>query len=229
MASSYSSNTPKPRHARWLRFLVPILNSDATELLTSVWRLGRSLLRAQTHEGMYELLEHEIILELRDPKGKTAIHCRRQKVRFLQDNIIAFQDQAWGDGNIFADYKCSPGIPVDQYREGNITRVLISLRGSHNRGDEEQFSFERTIEDGFPEIVEILQTDVIVRTHLLSVSIIFPVKRLPQSVKLIERNTTKGIYLGENEMTKLPDGRLKVTWETRKPRLFESYLLRWEW
>jgi len=31
-------------------------------------------------------------------------------VRYLQDNVIAYRDQAWGDGEILVDYRCTPGI-----------------------------------------------------------------------------------------------------------------------
>jgi hypothetical protein len=227
LPSLLDSNQQIPQ--QFLKLMSWLINSNLVSTFAQAWRLFQHMLRAQMQEGTYELLEHRVELELCDTKGKRSIYRRFQHVKFLQNNIIAFQDQAWGDGKIFADYKCSPGVPVDRYREGNITRVLISLRGTRNRDDEEQFRIERTIEDGFPEAVEILQTDVIVRTQFLSISVIFPAKRFPQSVKLIERNTTKGIYLGEGQMKKLPDGRLKVIWETHRPRLFESYLLRWEW
>jgi hypothetical protein len=53
--------------------------------------------------GIYEVLEYEKTLELVDPKGKLAVYTKHKKVRFLQDKVIAFQDQAFGDGNIFAD------------------------------------------------------------------------------------------------------------------------------
>jgi hypothetical protein len=227
--TSNENNNSIPRYAGWLRLLIPLFSSDVVEIITSIWRLGRSILRAQAHEGMYEVLEHDLILELTDIKGETAVIRRRQKVKFLQDNILAYQDQAWGDGNIFADYKCSPGVPVDRYREGYLYRVLISLRGTRQRGDIEEFHIERTAKDGFTEDVETLEVGIFQKTHVLSLSLIFPASRLPRSVKLIERNTTKTIVLEAEHMKQLPDGRLQVSWSTKKPRLFEAYILRWEW
>jgi hypothetical protein len=29
--------------------------------------------------------------------------------------------------------------------------------------------------------------------------------------------------------TILADGRLQVTWQTQKPRLFEAYIIEWKW
>ncbi len=147
----------------------------------------------------------------------------------MQDNIIAYQDQAWGDGDIFADYKCSPGTPVDRYRDGYRWRILISLRQTKNYGDVEEFHIERTITNGFVGEVQQFQTQVAHQTRKLAMSIVFPAKRLPKEVLLIEENTTRTVVLGPEQKVTLPDGREQVRWETAKPRLFESYILRWTW
>ncbi len=229
MASALSQDNHSPYLKGILQILVALLNSDFIDMIGGVWRLGRRILSAKAHEGMFEVLEHDVELELMDTKGRTAIYRKRQRVRFLQDNIIAYQDQAWGDGDIFADYKCSPGVPVDRYREGYLYRVLISLRGTRHRGDVEEFRIERTIKDGFVEPVETLQTDVNQKTQAFSLSLIFPAKRGPKSVRLIERHTSRNFVLGSEQTRKLPDGRWQVSWHTQKPHLFEAYILRWEW
>jgi hypothetical protein len=64
---------------------------------------------------MYEVVEYESTLELQDRGGQRATFRKREKVRYLQNHIIAYQDQAWGDGEILLDYRCSPGKPVDRY------------------------------------------------------------------------------------------------------------------
>ncbi len=88
---------------------------------------------------------HHVMLDLTDNAGRTAIYTKRQQVTFLQDNVFAIQDQAWGDGDIFAAYRCSPGVAVDRYKEGYRWKILISLRGSRNRGERDEFVIERTI------------------------------------------------------------------------------------
>ena len=55
------------------------------------------------------------------------------RVRYLQDHILAYQDYAWGDGEILRNYRCTPGTPVDLYRLGHITYILISRREVKNR------------------------------------------------------------------------------------------------
>lgn len=229
MASTLRQDNVSPYLKTILQVFMALLNSDFIELIGSVWRLGRRILSAKAHEGMFEVLEHEVTLELLDTKGKAAVYHKRQRVRFLQDNIIAFQDQAWGDGDIFADYKCSPGVPVDRYREGYLYRVLISLRGTRHRGDVEEFRIERTIKDGFIEPVETLQTDIHHKTQGLCLSLVFPARRPPKSVRLIERHSSRNLVLGPEHTRQLPNGRWQVAWETRKPHLFEAYILRWEW
>ena len=60
------------------------------ELVGELWKLGRKIARGLANEGMYEVLDYETTLELLDRQGKNAIVNKRQKVRYLQDNIIAY-------------------------------------------------------------------------------------------------------------------------------------------
>ena len=212
-----------------LRLVVPLLNSDTLAALGKLWRLGRHLVSSNAQEGMYEVLSHEVTLELQDTKGEWARYSKRQRVRFLQDNIIAYQDQAWGDGDIFVDYKCSPGIAVDRYREGYRYRILISLRETKNRGDIEEFQIERRIHNGFLAYTQDFLTHIDHTTHRFTMRIVFPHGRVPHQVTLVEQNTTRATVLGTEGWQTLPDGRCQVVWQTAHPRLFEVYMLHWVW
>ncbi len=53
--------------------------------------------------------------------------------------------------------------------------------------------------------------------------------RPPQRITLIESNRQRSRVLGESVQVPLPDGRWPVTWEVRSPRLYENYILQWEW
>ncbi len=44
------------------------------------------------------MLDYESTLEIKDIMGKEAYFYKREKVRYLQNNIIAYQDQAGGMG-----------------------------------------------------------------------------------------------------------------------------------
>lgn len=227
MSEDQINNRPS---SKWLsQALRTFLGLDVIAIIDVIWRLGKQIVPFKSHEGMYDVLECDSCLELLDSKGVKAIIHKRQKVRFLQDNIMAYQDKAWGDGEIFADYKCSPGVAVDRYRDGHRYRILISLRKMVNRGDTEEFHIERTIKDGFTKEVEDFQTEIDHTTQKLSISVIFPRKRSPKQVFFTERNTTRTRKLGPENQIRLPDGRQKVIWSTERPKLFEAYILRWEW
>jgi len=225
-----TSDEPRDHPAsKILRIVVPLLGSDVLEVVSLLWRLTKRILSLKVHEGLYEVLDYETRLELLDTNGEKAVLHKRERVRLLQSNIIAYQDQAWGDGEIFADYKCSPGVAVDRCREGHRVRVLISLRTIKNRDDVEEFRIERTIGRGFTKAVEDLQIDIDHTTRRFSISVVFPRQRFPKHVALIERNATRSIPLTNEHQLRLPDGRQQWTWSTDKARLFEAYILRWEW
>lgn len=212
-----------------LSLAVAFLNSDAITLVLFILKYGRKVFGLRVHEGMYESLDYKSVLEIKDNKGQFVVLHKFQHIRFLQDNILGFQDFAWGDGDIFHDYKCSVGKPVDTYRDGHRYNVLISLQGTKQRGDEEQIHIERTIKNGFLKEKEDFVTNIYHSTKKLSLSIIFPAERLPNSVEIIEQNTSRTHVLEEIHKATLPDQRLQVTWTTNNPKLFEAYVFRWTW
>ena len=106
------------------------------------------------------MLDYRSSLELLDVTGKNAHFTKRKRVRYLQDNIIAYHDQAWGDGEILLDYRCTPGTAVDRYRLGYKTYVLISRREVKNKGDVDTFHSEWRIRHGFLRKTEQWETHV---------------------------------------------------------------------
>ncbi len=209
-----------------LSFFSLLLNSDVIRQLASglvdFWKASR-------FRGTYKVDHHQIVLDLLDASGRTAVYTKRQRVTFLHDNVFAIQDQAWGDGNIFATYRCSPGVAVDRFKEGYRWKILISLRGTRNRGDTDDVTIERTITGGFMKPIGNLQTQVDHPTQELTMSAIFPAGRFPKSVTLIEQNAKRTHILGNENIARLPQGRIQYYWHVMKPHLYESYILRWEW
>ncbi len=147
-------------------------------------------------QGMYEILDYDSTLDLKDAQGKTAVFKRYQRVKFLQDHIIAFQDHAWGDGKIFAGYKISKGRAVDRYKEGDRWNVLISLRETKSKGDIEDFYIERTVKNGFVQKEEWWQVEVWHRTHRLRLNLLFPKRRHCQRAVLHTRGGNKSVVQG---------------------------------
>ena len=199
------------------------------DMIAVVWKLMRHLWQGLADEGIYEVLEYESVLELKDKGGKKASFQKREKVRFRQNNIIAYQDNAWGDGKILIDYRCSPGVVVDRYRPGQKTFLLISLREPKRRGDIEEFNMEWKIRDGFIRSKELWETEIRHRTKSITMKIVFPMSRPPQNIWLFEHLRRRKHQLGPEVRNRLYDGRWLVTWECDRPKLNERYQLHWEW
>ena len=218
---------------RWLRplleHLLPTSPVRALQGLANLLDAARRLRDKVGYHGMYEILDYDATLEIKDPAGKKAVLTRRQVVRFLQNNVAAIHDHAWGDGQLFARYRCQPGVQVDFYEDGSKHNVLISLRETKDRGDVLELWIERVIHNGFQEKAEWLETEIDHLMRKLKLSIIFPKKRPCRRATLSRRSTGKTSLLPQKHFALLPDGRQKLTWEMRRPKLHDRYTIKWAW
>jgi len=212
-----------------LRRLLPYFSLDRMALVFDLYQTLRLWLTQRGREGIYEILDYESTLELVDPKGKAARLKKRQRVKFNQDYIIAFQDYAWGDGECLADYQCSPGVVVDRYQEGDRWNILISLRETKSRGEIEEFYIERTARDGFTKPEEWWQVEIRHPTKRLKMAAIFPKNRRCRRAVLLQRSRHQTTVLGPDHFTDLPDGRQLLSWETGKINYFEIFTIKWRW
>ena len=208
---------------------IMILDLPWIDILTELWKIGRKVIRGMANEGVYETLEYESTLEIQNRKGTRATFTKRKKVRYLQDNISAYQDYGWGDGEILLNYRSSRGKAVDRYRSGYKTYILLSLREIKNRGDVDEFNIQWNIRKGFLTEDGYWATDISNRTKRLKVNVIFPKSRPPQRLSIEESNRKRTRVLEPEAKKRLPDGRWRVTWEKKKPKLYEIYVLRWDW
>ena len=215
--------------AKFSKGLTITLGLSWFEILGEIWKIGRKLMQGMASEGMYEVLDYESTLELLDDKGKKAAFKKKMKVRYLQDETIAFQEFAWGDGEILRDYKSSPGQAVDQHRSGYKTYILISLREVKNRGNVDDYKISWGIRNGFLTPDGFWSTEISHRMKKGRVNVIFPKSRPPHRVFLEENNRRKTMVLDEIFWKKVTDGRWKVTWKVDKPKLYENYVIRWDW
>ena len=199
------------------------------KIILEVPKVVQALVKRSDQDALYEVLEYKSTLELKDRNGTRANFKKREKVRYLQNNLIAYQDQAWGDGKILVNYGCKPGKPVDQYRSGHKTYILISRREVKNKGDVDQFNINWKIHRGFLKTYGFWETHVTHPTKSLEIHVIFPKNRPPIHTSISEANRRRTRPLGESDKTLLPDGRCQVTWKTENPRLYENYILQWEW
>ncbi len=199
------------------------------DVVAEIWKFVRKLWRGMSDEGIYEVLDHTTTLELLDNRGRRAWVSKKQKVRFLQNNVASYLDHAWGDGEILINYKCSPGKEVDRYIEEHKTYILISLQGVRKRGDKEEIDIEWEFKNGFLDSIGQWSSEVSHRTKTFTVQIIFPKSRPPKRIwksKYLERRTG---LLEQKNVRKLPDGRWEASWKVGKPRLHNRYGLKWEW
>ena len=178
-----ADSNPSP-FPRWTEIL---LNLPWPEMAGQFWQIGKKIMRGLFNEGMYEVLDYETTLELYDGKGMKATLRKREKVQYLQDNIIAYQDQAWGDGEILLAYRCTPGFPVDRYRSGYKTHILISLREVKHMGDIDEYRIEWGIRRGFLKPTGVWETEVSHRTNRILVQVIFPKSRPPMKISVLEK------------------------------------------
>lgn len=214
----------------WLVRKLPALVSP--EYLGTVLHLYRNLQRwlsGSRRAGIYEVLEYEATLELLDGKGRHALFCKRQKVKFLQDHVIAIHDYVWGDGWPCIGFSCAPGVVVDHFQEGDRQAMLISLREIKSCGDVETFHVQYRLKQSFVCDEEWWQLSMQNPTRQVKLSIIFPKRRPCRRAVLEERSRHRSTVLGQEWISFLPDQRQVLTWETRRPRRLEVYTLRWWW
>jgi hypothetical protein len=210
-------------------FSTILLELPWAKILGDAWKEFRKILRGFSHEGVYEVLDYRSALEILDETGKKARYIKEKKVRYLQDDVIAYQDHAWGDGKILLNYQCSPGKAVDKYRSGYKTYILISLREIKNRGDVDKFHIQWDMQNSFPKAEESWSTHITQRTKKITIEITFPKDRKPYHVVLEESNRRRTQYLSKDSFHNFQDGRVKVSYKIKHPRLYEHYVLRWHW
>lgn len=203
------------------QFLFPILGD--------LYGWGKSIIQKISKPGMYEVLDYETTLEILDTKGKDAIFTKTEEVKFLQNNIIAFQDQAWGSGKILIDYKCHPGKPVDFYQFAHKTYIVISLRNVMQKGNVTKFEISWKTRNGFGKSNGFWSTDINHFTKRMKVNVIFPVEKPPSSISTVETNRQRNKELPRDALVRLPDKRWLISWVKQNPNLYEHYVLKWEW
>ena len=180
---------------------------------------------------IFEVLDYFAQWEIQDPHGQSVVLTKRLKVRFLQNHVLAIDDPAWGDGDLFTEFSCRPGHDVDKFRAGPEWHTLISLREFRNKGDTEEFLIRRRITGGFTQEEEWVSIDTGRTVGTVHAEMIFPKERKPHPETLRwERRSDKQLhYLGTESISYLEDGRQCVTFRLPRPRTGEIYTIKWTW
>jgi hypothetical protein len=212
-----------------LNALIP---SNVLETANRLLGLGQRLaiwVQERRTQGFYDLLSLRRTVTMHDPEGRVVTVDTVQQVRFRQNQVAVLLDYVWGDGDILREYTCSPGVPVDCYKEGTRHVVLISLRELKSRGDELSFTTHRQVIGGGTRPSECWESEVYHRTRRMEVRLLFPPERRCQRAAVTVQSTGQTTALGKDNWSYLPDGQQELVWVCLKPRLNECYLLRWEW
>lgn len=80
-----SDNVTRPQIGTLIRRVLAAFSLDWIPLVINGIRSLQKLFGQDTRDGLYEMLEHDAVLELADLQGETAILKKRQKVKLLQD------------------------------------------------------------------------------------------------------------------------------------------------
>ena len=214
------------------RVLDALLSTGFISTLKEILALLRNtaaFLAERRLQGIYEVLEQQRTVEIHDPNGHAVTVDTTERVRFRQNHVAAITDYVWGDGDMLAEYRCSPGVPVDCYKEGSRYAILISLREHRNHGDELCLRTHRKIIDGFTRPEECWENDIYHRMGSSEIRVLFPKERKCQRATVARRNSGKTIALGPEHFQILPDGSQQLSWVIKKPKLHERYVLHWEW
>jgi hypothetical protein len=198
-------------------------------ILADIYNWGKSKIQAMKKPGMYEVLDYESTLEILDPRGMVAKFQKKERVRFLQHNVIAVQDQLWGFKKNIYDYKCSPGIPADFYESGHKTLVVISMREIYSKKDEVDLNMQWYLKGDPIGKSGSWETYINQYTHKLCLNVVFPAERPPVRIWLSEGNKKRISELGRESLSHLPDKQWQITWEKNNPAMYETYTMKWEW
>jgi hypothetical protein len=210
--------------------MTPIVSEQIIiSILYDLYSWGRMRVQKWRKPGMYEVLNYESTLEIMDPRGMVGKFQKSERVRFLQDNVIAIQDQVWGFGKNIFDYKCSPGEPVDFYESGHKTLVVISLREIRSKNDEIDLIMQWYLKGESIGKMGSWETYINQYTRRITLNIIFPSERPPIRIWVNERNKKRIIELGKKALSELPDKKWQLSWEKKNPVMYETYSLNWEW
>src|SRR5437870_8169874 len=82
-----------------LSWLGPVAGKYVEKLVT----------RLSQDPGLYEVKDYRGVLDVLDARGRRTIYSKKERIRFLRDNVGSFYDYGWGTGQPFASHRVRPG------------------------------------------------------------------------------------------------------------------------
>ncbi|GEM_PF-1110961 len=204
-----------------------VLSNAATELLLRLLKHWTPKLPLPFRPSEnYEVLNYEASIEVKDSRGFRAIYSKRQKVRFLRDNVTTIYDYGWGTGNAFASHRIQPGRVVERKKVGLRYRTLVMLPEPQNKGDELTMSVQRMVKSKFTGKDNWLEAEVYCRIRRMRLSVILPATRPVGRAWMGQRLEAKQVPISVKPMSQ---NRQRLEANISKPRIGDMYTLFWHW
>lgn len=174
----------------------------------------------------FEILDMKMALDVVDARGRKAIYTKRERIRFLRDNITSIYDYGWGTGNTYASHRVKPGRVVERRRLGSRYRSLVILPEPQNKGDEMTLTVRRLWKGTLKGRPNWLEAEVHHKMQHLELVVMLPRGRRMQSARLLDR---KGPVKPDPRVNVTAQGRHRVQARITKPVLGNCYTLEWDW
>ena len=178
---------------------------------------------------IYEILALEETWDICDKQGGRVVVTKAMDIRFLRDNVGSFEDPAWGDGDLFAEYSCKPGTCGGVFQAGPKRYAHVVLNPPRRRGDEEHIESRRVVSGGFGKDSEWIEVHSDTCTGPLSIKVIFPQDRAPENCDWSRRRHGKEKPLRGVRLVNRPDGRHECSVRAGRTSPDEVYRLIWTW
>jgi hypothetical protein len=168
----------------------------------------------------YETLEFRGRLEILDREGRVARFIRRQRIRFLEDNVTAFHDRIWGEGILFAYYAADGMRMLQPIRTLKGYVLPLALPRPFHKGEVFEVRTERRIVGAFAGAGGYWESAMAVPTDVLDIEVVTPVGLRCRRVE-VHAPHRRGLSAGARPRALA----LKVS----QPALDVPYRLSWSW
>lgn len=220
--------------------MVAALKSDVAAgiiaALALVLLVGVTLYALSVRErygGIYEIVTSELEWDLTAADGREAFVTKKNKVRFIQNNVLAIPDYIWGDGSTKSEYSCNVGQKVAEFQEGAKTCVVIVLDRMYKRDEELELEIKRTVRDAFMGTREWIEVKPLAGTPELTLNVLWPAGRSAERAELTienERRNRRSVeQLGDDSFHWGPGGRQQITRHFARPSPDERIRIEWSW
>jgi len=168
------------------------------------------------------VLEYESTLDVKRHRGVHASFHKRERVRYLQNSIIAASRPGLGRRRVSFDYRCTPAYRSTATAWSEDLHPY-SLREVKNRGDITS-SISSGGCTGFRELDWILETEISHRTRHAQDPSDFSTRPDRPSACRLSRAHVRGRIPWSRCASATARWPLLVSLETSRPRLYERYL-----